>query len=99
MAGKTIRPIKSKLMMIIMLICAGALILACGSFAVYETLAVRHTMAQELKLVADLIGSNSAAALAFGDPQAASETLSALKTDPHVIAARVYRKDGKAFAT
>src|SRR5438270_1420957 len=96
---KAIRPIKSKLMSIIMLICAGALVLACGSFAVYEIFAVRQSVSRELTLVADLIGTNSSAALAFNDPQAASETLAALKTNPRVIAARVYKKDGTPFAT
>ena len=56
-------------------------------------------MERELRLVADLIGTNSSAALSFSDPEAASETLAALKTDPHVIAACVYKKDGASFAT
>ncbi|MGC2694970.1 MAG: histidine kinase dimerization/phospho-acceptor domain-containing protein, partial [Candidatus Angelobacter sp.] len=96
---RKIRPIKSGLMTIIMLICAGALVLATGSFAVFETFSERGSMSRELKLVADLIGANSAAAVSFNDPEAASETLAALKTDPHVIAARVYKKDGTSFAS
>ncbi len=99
MKNKAIRPIKHKLMSIIMLVCAGALVLACGSFAVSEIFAMRQSRSRELKLVADLIGANSLAALSFSDPEAASETLAALKTDPHVIAARVYRKNGTPFAT
>jgi len=93
------RPLKRKLVSIVMLTCAAVLVLACSGFAIYETIAVRQSSLEEMTLVADLIGSNSAGALSFNDAQAGEETLAALKTNPHVIAARVYDKTGKPFAT
>ncbi len=53
---------------------------------------------KQLTLLADVIGLNSTAPLAFHDPAAATETLAALRTDPHVIAAALYDADGKLFA-
>src|SRR5437762_535432 len=93
------RPIKSKLMGIVLLTCGAALVLACGTIAIYETVMVRESKLRELRLLADLIGSNSAVALSFKDAQAGSETLEALKTDPDVVAGRIYGSDGAPFAT
>jgi two-component system sensor histidine kinase/response regulator len=93
------KPIKSKLMSIVMLACAAVLVLACSGFAIYETVSVRQSKLEEMTLVGDLIGSNSAPALSFNDAQAGEETLTTLKASPHVIAARIYDKDGKPFAT
>ena len=47
-----------------------------------------------LQIVAD----NSTAALAFDDPQTATQTLASLKARPHLLAACIYRPDGGLFA-
>jgi len=46
-----------------------------------------------------MIGSNSTAALSFGDAQSASEILAALRAKPNVIRACIYDNDGRVFAT
>jgi signal transduction histidine kinase/CheY-like chemotaxis protein len=99
MSQPTNKPIKSKLIAIVLLTCGAALVLACGTIAIYETVMVRESKLRELKLLADLIGSNSAVALSFKDTQAGTETLDALKTDPDVVAGRIYAKDGAPFST
>ena len=99
MSNKLDKPIKSRLMAILMVTCGVSLLLACGTVAAYETFALRQGMVREMKLVADLIGSNSAAALTFKDPTAGAETLAALKNEPHVVAARIYNNQGEQFAT
>ena len=45
-----------------------------------------------------MAGANSKAALAFGDEEAAAETLSALSAKPLVLAACLYRQQGTLFA-
>ncbi len=51
-------------------------------------------MTNDLATLAKIIGSNSCAAIVFGDNEAAEETLSALAAEPHVVAACIYgRKD------
>ncbi|HEV7673316.1 MAG TPA: response regulator [Candidatus Angelobacter sp.] len=99
MADKNNHSLKRKIVTIVVVTSGAALILACGGFALYETIAVRQSKLVEMMLVGDLIAANSAPGLSFNDPQASEETLAALKTSPHVIAARVYDKNGKAFAT
>jgi signal transduction histidine kinase/CheY-like chemotaxis protein len=99
MADAKNKPIQSKLMAMVLLTCGAALVLACGTIAIYETVMVRESKLRELKLLADLIGTNSAVALSFKDAGAASETLDALKRDPDVVTARIYDKNGAPFAT
>ncbi len=76
-----------------------ALLLACAAFLGHELLTYRTSMAADLTVLADVIGSNSTAALAFDDSNAAREALSALKAERHVVSACTYGKDGLPFAT
>jgi len=92
-------PIKRKLMSIIMLTSSAALILACGAFTLYDMATFRRGKMMEASLLANVIGSNSTAAIAFNDPQIAQETLSALHSEPHVMVARIYLSNGTSFAT
>jgi len=57
-----------------------------------------HDEIREISIVANVAGINSAAALAFGDAQAAGETLSALRSNPHLIAATIQLPDGRVLA-
>jgi len=90
--------IQRKQMLIIMLTTSVALVLACAAFAVYEVLAFRKAMVQNVSTLAEMIGDNSAAALDFNDPKSAEETLASLKAEPSIVAARIYSKSGKMFA-
>ena len=99
MTGRNTPPIKRKLMTIIMVICSAALILACGAFTFYDMVTFRHNKMVEASLLADVIGSNSTAAISFNDPQIAQETLGALRSEPHVMSARIYLSNGAPFAT
>jgi len=51
-------------------------------------------MVHELTEQADIIGINSASPLLFDDPDAAAETLAALRAESRIIAAGIYRADG-----
>ena len=99
MTHRRLKPIKDKLVSMILLTCGAALVLACGGFGIYESVADRQSKLGEMTLVGDLIGSNSAGALSFNDAQAGNETLAALRTNNEVLAARLYDKAGKPFAT
>ena len=92
-------PIKRKLMLMVMTTCTLALLLACLVFAVYELLTVQREMKQELVTLARIIGDNSTATLAFDDPEAAEETLRALKAVPNVVRGAIYTKQGALFAS
>lgn len=94
MALFTDMTIKRKLTLIIMLISSAALLFACVSFIVYDRITVKDTMAQRLTILAEVIGNNSTAALTFDNRTDAQETLSALKAEPHVVAATIYSNEG-----
>ncbi|MBI3667942.1 MAG: response regulator, partial [Acidobacteria bacterium] len=90
--------IKWKLTHIIMLTSGLALLLACAAFILYEVVVFRDRTRNELSTVAEIIGANSTAALAFLDRHAAEETLTALRADNRVLAAAIYSKNGALFA-
>jgi PAS domain S-box-containing protein len=91
--------IKQKQTLVVMLTSGVALLLACLAFATYELMTFRSTMVQNLSTLAEIIGDNTSAALDFGDPKAAEETLSALRAESHIEAACIYTKNGEIFAT
>ncbi len=91
--------IKRKLTRIIMLTSSVALLIACAAFVIYEMAMFRDTMTGELMSTANIIGANSTAALEFNDSGAGEETLEALRADPRIVSACIYRLDGQVFAT
>jgi signal transduction histidine kinase/DNA-binding response OmpR family regulator len=82
-----------------MLVSAAALVLACTAFIGYDLVTFRLTIVRNLSTQAQIIGSNSASALLFNDPQAAETTLSALKAAPNILSAVIYMPDGQPLAT
>ena len=90
--------IRQKLNLVIMVTSSLALLSACTAFLFYELLALKQQTWNELATVAQMIGSNSTAALSFQDRQAAEETLAALRADSRIVSAGVYSVDGTLFA-
>src|SRR5580658_7170905 len=82
-----------------MLVSAAALVLACAAFIGYDLVTFRQTIVRNLSTQAQIIGSNSASAILFNDPQAAENTLSALKAAPNILSATIYTSDGQPLAT
>jgi signal transduction histidine kinase len=92
-------PIKHKLTALSVLASGSALVLACFTFVVYDGWTFRDSLIQTVSTQAKMVGYNSAAALVFGEPRSARETLSALNAEPRIISAGVYIRDGKLFAS
>ena len=90
--------IKRKLMLITMLTSSVALLLSSASFLIYDLISFRHLLTQDLETQAQIIGYNSAAAMAFRDQSTAAATLAALKAKEDIVAAILYTPDGKVFA-
>jgi signal transduction histidine kinase/DNA-binding response OmpR family regulator len=91
-------PIRQKLGGLILASSFFAVILACVGFAIYERQRVRTDIADELTTLADTLGANTAASLAFNDQKTAREMLEALRTEPHVLGACLYDNQGQIFA-
>jgi diguanylate cyclase (GGDEF)-like protein len=90
--------IKRKLNGIIMLTSTLALLLASAGLLTNHALSLRRTMEAELDTLAQVIATHSTAALTFNDPQAATETLGALKAHPDILFGCIYRRNGTMFA-
>ncbi len=64
----------------------------------YELVTFRHQMTQHLTTIARIISENSTGALTFDVATDEEQVLAALHTEPHVVAAAVFDKNGKLFA-
>lgn len=92
------KPIRTKLMVVIMLIATTTLLAAFAVFAVLDSLVFRHEMVDDMTGMAEIISVNSTAALAFDDPAAAAEVLASLQDRHHIQAAYIYDHNGAVFA-
>src|SRR5436190_10720491 len=90
--------IKRKLILMTMLTSSLALLFSSVSFLIYDLISFRHLLTQDLATQAEIIGYNSAAAMAFKDEPAATATLAALTAKDDIVAAVLYSPDGKMFA-
>src|ERR1700728_3257498 len=75
-----------------------AVLLASLGFAFYERQSYRASAVREVTALADTLGANTAASVAFNDDRAAREMLGALSTEPNVLAACLYDERGHIFA-
>jgi len=86
--GKISRaPIKLKLMLIITVVSAIALLSACISFIINDLISSRSAMVHDITILAKITAANCQASVDFGDSETAGETLSALKMNPNVVSA------------
>src|SRR5205807_2910177 len=90
--------IKRKLILMTMLTSSIALLLSWASFLIYDPISFRSLLTQDLATQAEIIGYNSAAAMAFRDQTAATATLSALTAKADIVGAVLYSPNGKMFA-
>jgi hypothetical protein len=71
-------PIKRKLVTAILLICGTALCITAVSFFTYEYITVKRNSQKQIAILGNIIATNSTAALAFEDEDAAREILGSL---------------------
>jgi signal transduction histidine kinase/CheY-like chemotaxis protein len=91
-------PIRRKLTAIIALASSIALLTSAAAFLAYDRSTVERTLARRLHGEAEIVALSSATALVFRDPDAAVKTLAVLGSDPHVLGAAIYLRDGRPFA-
>jgi two-component system sensor histidine kinase/response regulator len=75
------------------------LMVACTVFAVYDYTTSRSRLVRDVTMLADIVGSNSTAALTFNDAGAAEDTLHAMALNVHILDARLFTRDGARLAT
>jgi PAS domain S-box-containing protein len=93
------QPITRKLLTVILITSGAVLTLTCGTFFAYELVTFRQSMVENLSTLAQAIATNSTASLAFQNPEDATQVLSALDADPHLVAGALYDSTGTMFAS
>src|ERR1700722_8899094 len=68
------------------------------AFLMVDSISSRDSLNARLSTLADVVGKNSTAALAFSDQAAAMEVLEALRAEPSLITACLYSSSGTLFA-
>ena len=91
--------IKTKLMLLVMLAVVTALSLSSTAFVINDVRKMDADMIRQLTVLADVLGSNTTAALTFDDEATASELLSSLHVQPMITTAVLFQKNGSIFAT
>jgi diguanylate cyclase (GGDEF)-like protein/PAS domain S-box-containing protein len=92
-------PIRFNLGLLTLLASGLAVLLAAVGFSIYESQSLRASASREVTALADSLGTNCAASLAFNDPQTAREMLGSLATEPHVLAAMLYNNQNQIFVS
>src|SRR5712691_3292465 len=90
--------LRRKITYVIMLNTFPALCVASIAFAEYGVYRFKKLQMQDLNALANVMGTNSTAALAFKDQKSATDVLQALSAKPHILAATIYGPDGQPFA-
>jgi PAS domain S-box-containing protein len=90
--------LRHKITIAIMVNTIAALCVTGIAFVGYGLQRFKLHQTEDLRALANVVGTNSTAALAFEDPDSATEILQALAAKPHILAACIYNPDGKPFA-
>jgi signal transduction histidine kinase len=90
--------INTKLTLLVLLAGSVALLLSCIGFVTNDVRMIRSSMIQQMSTLAEVVGSNSTAALSFDDAQTAGELLMSLRKQPAVDLACIYDASGRLFA-
>lgn len=91
-------PIQRKLMSVILLTCLVVLLIMGTGTILLEFSAFRDGLKTNVTTLGTVIASNSSASLAFDSKKDATEILSALKAEKHIVAACLYDNAGNIFA-
>ncbi len=91
--------LRRKLTVIIAGISSAVLLSACVAIIAYDLHALRENQVEQMSTLADVIGQNASAALAFNDRAAAREILAGSRYAPDVVVSCLYLPDGSLFAS
>ena len=92
-------PIRKKLLLIIMLVTGGVLFFVNIIMFSYDFYTFRHVLANNMAVLTKAVAENASSAVVFSDPDAASETLLALRAEPGIKYAAILTPDQRVFAT
>ena len=91
------RTFRAKITRVVMETCGIALLLATIALLVDEYLSHRSDTANRLRIIAQIVATQSSAAVMFRDSRAAEEILASLRAEQDLVAAAIYTLDGDLF--
>jgi diguanylate cyclase (GGDEF)-like protein len=91
--------IRKKLMSIIILTSGIVMVMVSTVFLLTDTLSFHSRMTEQQKILANIIGKNTEAAVIFSDQKAARETLYGLTANHHVMGAYIIMPNGEVFSS
>ena len=91
--------LKSKMILMIIVISCTVLLLTCIMFLINEMLTYRYNVNHELSVLANVVGKNTASALTHHNTVAAQENIDALRADPRIISAAILDIEGNVVAS
>lgn len=95
MSGRSLR---SKMMWVVMLTTATALLLSAASLLVYEVNSFRSEWRRDLATQAEVLAGTVTPALTFDDAKTATQALASMRLRPQIELAAVYDRQGRLFA-
>ncbi len=91
--------ISRKIMLLVLVTTASALLLSAAGLVVYDLRAYERQWTGDLNLQAEILARASAPALSFDDRATAEKDLRLIRVRPEVLAAAIYTEEGRLFAT
>lgn len=95
---RSVSSFRSKQRLVIMLACSIVLVVALFCFFAYIYFSINQESRTRLGAIGDIIGADISAALAFGDQQAITKSLEALRADPSIKQLFVLNENGHVIA-
>lgn len=92
------RSINGKLTLLTVISSSVTLFVACLAFVSNDIVVIRDSKVKQLTALAEVLGSNSSAALSFDRPESAAELLKSLEKRPTIKYACLLHENGKLFA-
>jgi signal transduction histidine kinase/ActR/RegA family two-component response regulator len=93
------RSLRHKVMLLVLAITFSALALSAAGLVIYDLRSYERQSSADLLSQAEVLARAAAPALSFSDPKAAAKDLSVMQVRPGVVAAALYSRDGRLFAT
>ena len=90
--------LKNKLTGIILATSGLMILIISAFFLTNEAISIKRAVFHNLSAIAGITARNSTAVLSFENIGTGQELLDALKAEPHIVAAALYKQDGRIFA-
>ena len=91
-------PLRRKITLGMVLVAGLALVLSSAAYMVFQARLLRQTKARRALTLAQVVGDNSRAALAFNDAAAATQILQSMSANPDMERACLFDASGAVFA-